>query len=819
MTPGTGAQAHRVAVDGKHLKLNGERFVVRGATYGSFLPRADGAPFPPTDAIDGDFRAMAASGFNTVRVYGPPPPDLLELAAAHGIRVLVGLDYHDLRVESGTSRSARRRVRDAAFRAVDDAMERLAGRAEVLAVSVGNEVPGDLVRLHGRAQVERLLGRVADRVHEADPDVPVTYTNYPTTEYLDVPGLDLVTFNVFLEDREAFWRYLRHLQVVAGPRPVVLTELGLAAGVHGDDAQATSLGWQLDAVDEEGLAGATIFSWTDEWGVAGQPVEGWGFGLTGEDRSPRPALEVASRWARRPLRALRSTWPRVSVVVCAYNEERTVRSCLDSLDSCDYPDLEVIICDDGSTDATLEIAREYPFKLLALEHGGLSRARNAGLEAASGGIVAFLDADAACHPQWPFYLALSLEDPQVMATGGPNLPVEGAPLVERGVALSPGAPTEVLIADDRAEHVPGCNMAFRSDELRGIGGFDPLYTSAGDDVDVCWKLLDGGGEIAFSPAAQVRHHRRGTIKGYLRQQRGYGRAERLLVAGHPHRFNRLGQARWSGFIYGNVATLPRLFRPVVYHGSMGAAPYQTVTARPAHTVSMWGNALIPFAMASAAGALAAAVLWPRAVLVAAVLAGLLVAFGASVAASTPAGRCEPNPVRLRLLVAALHLSQPLARTWGRLRTPLRPVDGVAAGPWTGDRLAWLGALADDMRRRRLSVRFAGPSDSWDVACAAGPFMTARVTTAVAWGWVPRFRVGYRPTRWAIVVAVVLAGLVTVLPSWFPALAVMGAAVLIEVLVLHRSVNASLAASVQDSRGSGSTPEAALEPMEGDRGDG
>ena len=190
----------------------------------------------------------------------------------------------------------------------------------------------------------------------------------------------------------------------------------------------------------------------------------------------------------------------------------------------DYPSLEVIVCDDGSTDSTVELARRYPFEVLALPFIGLSAARNAALAEATGDIVASLDADAACHPDWPYHLALSMEDEGISATGGPNLPFPGAGFIERAVALSPGAPAEVLLTDTRAEHVPGCNMAFRKKDLEAVGAFNPEFTSAGDDVDVCWKILDSGREIGFTPAAQVIHRRRDTVRGYLRQQRGYGRA-------------------------------------------------------------------------------------------------------------------------------------------------------------------------------------------------------------------------------------------------------------------------------------------------------
>src|SRR5947208_1942674 len=134
---------------------------------------------------------------------------------------------------------------------------------------------------------------------------------------------------------------------------------------------------------------------------------GWGFGITTDARRPKAAAAVVREWARRPLEALRASWPSISVVVCAYNEERRLASCLKSLLRCNYPGLEVVVCDDGSTDGTLEVAYRFPFRVLALPHGGLSRARNAGLAATRGRIVAYLDGDAQCHPDWPFYLALA----------------------------------------------------------------------------------------------------------------------------------------------------------------------------------------------------------------------------------------------------------------------------------------------------------------------------------------------------------------------------------------------------------------------------
>ena len=177
------------------------------------------------------------------------PQDLLDTARALGLRVLVGLHYPDWRMHPEGSRSSNRRVRTAARDALIAALEVLAGRPEVLAISVGNEVPSDIARLYGRAAIEDALAELVAQVHEGDPDMLATYTGYPTAEFLRVDGQDLATFNVFLERAEQLAPYVRHLQRLSGDVPLVLTEVGLAAELHGDDEQARSLKMQLDLVD------------------------------------------------------------------------------------------------------------------------------------------------------------------------------------------------------------------------------------------------------------------------------------------------------------------------------------------------------------------------------------------------------------------------------------------------------------------------------------------------------------------------------------------------------------------------------------------
>jgi glycosyltransferase involved in cell wall biosynthesis len=127
-------------------------------------------------------------------------------------------------------------------------------------------------------------------------------------------------------------------------------------------------------------------------------------------------------------------------VVCSYNGSRTLRDCLDGVSRIEYPDYEVIVVDDGSTDATSAIAGEYLCRLVRTPNRGLSSARNTGIEHASGEIVAFTDDDARPDPHWLRYLASAFRNPTVAAVGGPNVAPAGDGWIAACVANAPGRP-------------------------------------------------------------------------------------------------------------------------------------------------------------------------------------------------------------------------------------------------------------------------------------------------------------------------------------------------------------------------------------------
>lgn len=229
-----------------------------------------------------------------------------------------------------------------------------------------------------------------------------------------------------------------------------------------------------------------------------------------------------------------ANWPHISVVVCSYNGARTIRDTLKGLLRLEYPTYEVIVVDDGSTDGTAAIAREYGFHLLSTEHQGLSSARNTGMQFATGEIIAYIDDDAYPDRHWLTYFASVFQHTDHIGVGGPNLAPQGDGPIDDGVANTPGGSVQALITDRKAAYIPGCNMAFRKVTLQSVGGFDPRFRTAGDDVDVCWRLRQRGWTLGFHPSALVWHHRRNSVRDYWKQQkrlrRGRGHAGTKMAA-------------------------------------------------------------------------------------------------------------------------------------------------------------------------------------------------------------------------------------------------------------------------------------------------
>jgi len=650
----------RISVGGKFFRLGESKFHVKGIAYGPFAPDSLGHAFASAEQTKRDFEQIVLVGANTVRVYHVPDIWFLDLAAEHKLKLFIDVPWnkHLCFLESSQHRRA-------AHQAVRKAVLSCAKHPAVFGFSIANEIAPDIVRWSGSTRVAEFIDELVQEAKQADPQCLCTFTNYPPTEFLHPQCLDFICFNVYLHQELAFKSYLARLQMAAESKPLLLGELGFDSLREGEERKSRMLSWQIESTFRSGLAGAVVFSFTDDWWRNGEQIRDWQMGLTTVERKPKLSYRaVETAFLNAPRFGL-ARYPKVSVVVASYNAERTLKACLDSLQCLNYPDYEVFLVDDGSSDATSQIAFLYP-KVRYIRHEknlGLSCARNSGIAAATGEIIAFTDADCRADEDWLYYLVSDLLGGDFAGMGGPNLLPPEDSAIATAVMASPGGPAHVMLTDRQAEHIPGCNMAFFREYLIQIGGFDPIFHLAGDDVDVCWRLQQAGCKIGFSPSAFVWHYRRSKVMDYLKQQHGYGKAEALLVHKHPEYFNWFGGSIWRGRIYA-ASQVALLLRPsIIYHGLFGSAGFQSLYAStpafslmlfttieyhvlvslPLWVLSLYFPPLLPVAITSSAVPVAVCVT-------------------AAAQAALPKGKTRPWS---RALVALLFFLQPVVRGWAR----------------------------------------------------------------------------------------------------------------------------------------------------------
>jgi GT2 family glycosyltransferase len=658
----------RVIVRSKFFFEGEKKFFVKGVTYGPFAPDDLGHQFGEPEQAAKDLAAIRETGANLVRIYTTPPRWFLDLCLENGLRVLLSIAWME-HVEFLNDP----KVRASVEKAVIEAVREHKGHHAIFGYLLGNEIPSSMVRWLGAKRVTEFVEHLVNIARREDPRSLYSYASYPPTEYLLPQNVDFLTFNVYLHRREDFERYLSRLQNLAEDKPLIMGEFGMDTIRHTEEEQAEMVEWHLDAVVRGGLAGTILYAWTDEWHRGGMDILDWAFGLVKRDRSPKKVLSTVKRFFEKTDSITRlaplARVPKVSVIVCSYNGGQTLESCLRSLEKINYPDYEVVVVDDGSTDNTKEILSHHPWvNAIYQTNHGLSVARNVGASAAKGEILAYTDSDCMADPDWLYYLVGTLLSGDYAGVGGPNISPPAQNWQQACVAAAPGGPSHVLLTDVVAEHIPGCNMAFHRWAFDKIGGFDPEYRKAGDDVDFCWRLQQEGEVIAFSPSAIVWHYRRFTLKAFRKQQEGYGEAESLLRFKHLVFFGPTGTAKWKGQVYGAPRFTWLINQPVIYHGVFGEGLFQCIYPTPQSEIAAY---LSSIEWVSLTGFLfLLSIPFPALRIVAFLMFGgtFLVALSYMIHA-----KLEPrfDTIRARLLVAFLALAQPLVRGWARYFTWLK----------------------------------------------------------------------------------------------------------------------------------------------------
>ena len=204
----------------------------------------------------------------------------------------------------------------------------------------------------------------------------------------------------------------------------------------------------------------------------------------------------------------------ISVIIPTFNEEENIAQCLVSLSHQTVPrnEYEIIVVDGGSKDATCEIAKKYADSVFTQTSKKVGGARNDGVMAANGEIVATTDADCILPPEWIAEVKKNFEDPAVVQCYGPVDPIEEG-WGNRFSLLLANTFSRIGYYSRTFYYTLGCNTAFRKDAFIRAGMYRCI--DAGDDLEIAMRLKDEG-KIQFDGNLRVgfsmrRYQQYGTI--------------------------------------------------------------------------------------------------------------------------------------------------------------------------------------------------------------------------------------------------------------------------------------------------------------------
>jgi GT2 family glycosyltransferase len=205
----------------------------------------------------------------------------------------------------------------------------------------------------------------------------------------------------------------------------------------------------------------------------------------------------------------------ISVVIASHGRPEPLRRCLTALRYQSHPRFEVVVvADRAGLDALADHPQAHAIKQLQFEEPHLARARNLGIDAAAGKVLAFIDDDAVPEPTWLDHLSRAVDREGTAAAVGAVRGRNGfsfqslKPVIDRKWVthdVSDLAGRGASLPEGSVPKLVGTNMAVRSDVLRALGGFDEAFRFYLEDSDLSVRLADAGHKAAFAPDAQVHH--------------------------------------------------------------------------------------------------------------------------------------------------------------------------------------------------------------------------------------------------------------------------------------------------------------------------
>lgn len=276
----------------------------------------------------------------------------------------------------------------------------------------------------------------------------------------------------------------------------------------------------------------------------------------------------------------------VTIVIPVFQREQALQRLLTSFGELLSQVAEVVVVDDGSPDASGEVARSFGARVVRHDAPrGPAAARNAGLDSVATPFVAFIDSDCVVDHDWLTPLLQHFADPLVVvvaprigAISASTLSETSGSSVSSGSSGSESAPKgrshveDILRAYEevnssldlgaaearvsprtRVAYVPSAALVGRTPALQSVGGFDTTM-HVGEDVDLIWRLTELGHGARYDPSAVVMHDHRTSLVPFVRRRFDYGSSAARLAKRHPGQVPPVAVSSWSGAAWALVAT-------------------------------------------------------------------------------------------------------------------------------------------------------------------------------------------------------------------------------------------------------------------------
>lgn len=279
-----------------------------------------------------------------------------------------------------------------------------------------------------------------------------------------------------------------------------------------------------------------------------------------------PLTLVYELWKKRFLKRTGPFTGMVTVLIPAYNEEKTIRATITSVLASGYPGLEIIVINDGSTDSTesaiADLIRDGKINYIKKPNGGKASALNAGIGAATGEVIVFTDADSIFLPDTVGKMVRWFADPKIDAVCGNDSVLRPSTPIQKFLAITTHIGTGFV---RRALSVIGClpiitgNLgAVRTRVLREIKGFKEIW---GEDLEVTFRLYKHKKRIIFDPDPKVIAECPGTFAGLWKQRIRWIRSYIKIVFLHRDIFFNPAYGPFSFYLpvnFLNMAVVPVL---------------------------------------------------------------------------------------------------------------------------------------------------------------------------------------------------------------------------------------------------------------------